>query len=136
MDDQLTPRRRGGRKSRGDRKMLLIPVPANTYLDFYRRARDRGLAISEFVCAELAVKHELEVPNYIQPSLDIEEPLYPVIPRKNITVRVPADHHAVYAHAANARGVSLAEYSRIALGISVPADDNLGEGLEVSLLSA
>ncbi|MBA3019683.1 hypothetical protein [Propionicimonas sp.] len=116
--------------------MLFITVPEQTYLDFCERARRRGLGISEYVCAELALKHELEVPTYIQPSLDVEQPVYPVIPRKNITVRVPADHHAKYAHAAKARGISLAEYSRIALGVSVPAADHQGEGFGVSLLSA
>ena len=70
MDDQLTPRR-GGRKSRGDRRMLLIPVPEGVYLRFTDEARQRGLGLSEYVCSELAVKHNLEVPAYIQPSLDI-----------------------------------------------------------------
>lgn len=116
--------------------MLLIPVPETVYLRFTDEARRRGLGLSEYVCSELAVKHNLEVPAYIQPSLDVDDqPLYPTRPRKNITARVPADHHALYAREAEARGVSLAEYSRISLGISVPAGDQ-GEGIEVSLLSA
>ena len=115
--------------------MLLIPVPEGVYLRFTDEARRRGLGLSEYVCSELAVKHNLEVPAYIQPSLDIEAPLYPTRPRKNITARVPADHHALYVREAEARGVSLAQYSRISLGISVPPDDQ-GEGIQVSLLSA
>lgn len=136
MDDQLTPRRRGGRKSLGDRRMLLIRVSEQTYLDFCETARSQGLSISEFVCAELALKHNFEVPAYIQPALNVEQPAHPVIPRKNITVRVPAAHHAHYVLAAKELGVSLPEYSRIMLGINTPAAGHQEEGFEVSLLSA
>jgi hypothetical protein len=135
MDDQLTPRRGGGRKSRGDRRMFRFAVLETTYLQLLDQARQRGLGLSEYVCAELAVRHGLEVPDYIQPALEMELPYYPPLARKTITTRVPVDHHATYVRAAGAQGVSLAEYSRITLGISSPASDHQ-EGFEVSLLSA
>lgn len=131
MDDQLTPRR--GRRSRGDRRMVLIPMPETWYLRFAELSRQAGLGISEYVCAELATKHGLEVPSYIQPSLVEGANDWPIAPRKNITTRVPAEHHARYAIEAEARGVSMAEYARSVLGITEPTAPR--EGL-ASLLSA
>lgn len=134
VDDQLTPPR--GRRPRGKRHMVLIRVPEASYLQLAEESRRRGLGLSEFVCAELATKHDLEVPGYIQPVLvEVSPNVWPIAPRKNITARVPAEHHARYSGEAQARGVSLAEYVRSVLGIG-EATQPRSRLEEDSLLSA
>lgn len=110
--EQQTARRPRGRQPRGHRRMVLIPTTEAFYIRLVEEARTQGIGISEYICAELARHHGLDVPGYIQPSLAVDVSSMPIIPRKNATVRVPEEHHARYQQEADDRGMSLAEYVR------------------------
>ena len=73
-------RRPHGRRSRGDRRMVLIPTSEAFYTRLVEEARGQGIGISEYICAELARHHGLVVPDYIQPALDVDIAAMPIVP--------------------------------------------------------
>lgn len=116
-------RRPGGRRSRGRRRMVLIPTTEAFYVRLVETSRSLNIGISEYVCAELAHHHGLDVPEYIQPSLAMDVAQTPIAVRKNATVRVPEAHHARYQAEADARGLSLAEYARRVMAARLGLED-------------
>lgn len=107
-----------GRKPRGDRHTLMPAFPVEHH-EWYRRQADaRGLLFSEYLCAELARAHGLEVPDYIKDDqllVQVQE-LLPLEPPSGLTkrgtVRVPASHFRRYKEMARQQGVSVADYVR------------------------
>lgn len=95
--------------------MVLITTSEAFYVRLVEEARRHGIGLSEFICAELARHHQLDVPDYIQPTqaLDIALPTpLPITPKEKATVRVPEDHHSRYQAEADRRGMPLAVYAR------------------------
>lgn len=107
---------RGGRKPRGDRHTLMPSFPSDHYDWYSRQATASGLLFSEYVCAELAREHGLEVPDYIKddPALVPVHELLPLpIPsgkKRRGTVRVPASHFRHYKDLAQRHGLPVADY--------------------------
>ena len=112
--------RKPGRAPRGDRRTIIATLPVDHVAEYLRQAELRKLALSEYLCAELARDHDLEVPDYIRDVLpqvgDMVVQLPDIQPTsaagKRVTVRVPSDHHAIYVRDASRQGRSLADYIR------------------------
>lgn len=136
---EQTTRRPRGRRSRGNRRMVLIPTSDVLYVRLVEESRRQGIGISEYICAELARHHDMGVPEYIQPTLAVDVGSMPISPRKNATTRVPEEHHGRYQSEADARGMSLGEYARRIMAARLalePEPAAPAESKEEALLSA
>ncbi|MBB1501557.1 hypothetical protein H5397_08975 [Propioniciclava sp. MC1683] len=123
--------RKTGRTPRGDRKTIIAALPVEHLAEYLRQAELRQLALSEYLCAELARDHDLDVPSYIREVLpeitvfDIRLPDVQANSRlgKRTTIRVPVEHHTVYVRNAGQLGCTLSDYIRARLAARHHFDD-------------
>lgn len=123
--------RRPGPQPRGDRRTIIATLPVEHVAEYLRQSEIRGLALSEYLCAELARDHQLPVPSYIRdviPELTVFDVALPDVQAtsrqgRRVTIRVPSDHHALYVRNAQLRGTSLTDYLRGRLAARHNFDD-------------
>lgn len=136
--------RRPGPQPRGDRRTIIAVLPVEQVAEYLRQADMRDLALSEYLCAELARDHTLAVPSYIREtipdlsSFDVPLPEVQATSRlgRRVTIRVPREHHELFVRRARARGIHLSDYIRIRLAVRHRFDEaDVDEGRR-DLLSA
>lgn len=64
---RLPEQRKPGRKPKGERTPATVRVPERHYNRYLKLADEAGLSLNDYLVRELALRHQLDLPDYLQP---------------------------------------------------------------------
>ncbi|GAA3455930.1 hypothetical protein GCM10018962_77640 [Dactylosporangium matsuzakiense] len=65
--------RKPGRKGKGERQQLSVRFPAEHFAAYQAAADEAGLPLGDYVVREMALRHSLELPEWLQTERDQDQ---------------------------------------------------------------